>query len=129
VKRALDQTLTVPLLPQTYAYGVAFEHLVINEIIRLQHYYQLDYELSYLRTYDDAEIDLIVERPGKKRALIEIKSKDRVTEDDLRHIVSLAADIANSESFCFSRDPYPKVINQVSCLPWERGLQEIGLHQ
>ncbi len=33
VQRALENTLTVELRPQTYAYGLAFEHFVINEII------------------------------------------------------------------------------------------------
>ncbi|MEZ4753022.1 MAG: ATP-binding protein [Bdellovibrionota bacterium] len=127
VKRALDRTLSVPLLPQTYAFGNAFEHFIINEIIRLNHYSQVDYEISYLRTYDDAEIDLIVERPGRKRALIEIKSKERVTQDDLRHILSLKEDISNSEAYCFSRDPNPKKIEGVICLPWQKGLKEIGL--
>lgn len=127
VRHALSRTLTVDLLPQTYAYGVAFEHFVINEIVKLQHYKNLDYELSFLRTYDDAEIDLIIERPGCPRALIEIKSKERIDESDLRHLVSLGKDISNSELFCFSRDPHPKKINNVSCLPWEVGLREVGL--
>ena len=127
VKRALDRTLSVALLPQTYAFGSAFEHFIVNEIIRLSHYSQSDYEVSYLRTYDDAEIDFIIERPGRKRALIEIKSKDRVTQDDLRHILSLKEDISNSEAYCFSRDPNPKTVEGVACLPWQKGLSEVGL--
>src|SRR5690606_7834379 len=33
VKRALERMLTVPVLPRTYAYGEAFEHWVILEIM------------------------------------------------------------------------------------------------
>ena len=129
VKRALDRTLTVPLLPQTYAYGVAFEHFIVNEIHRQQSYAGLDYELSYLRTHDDAEIDLILERPGLPRALIEIKSTVQVTRDHLRHVAQFAKDISNSESFCLSRDPHAKKIDGVHCLHWERGLEELGLYR
>ena len=127
VRRALNRTITVPVLEQTQSYGTAFEHFIINEIIKLSHYAQNDYELSYLRTYDDAEIDLIIERPGLPRALIEIKSKSHVDERDLRHLRSLGNDIANSEMYCFSRDPHPKRLDSIACLPWDRGLRDIGL--
>ena len=127
VQRALNRTLTVELKPQTYAFGHAFEHFVVNEINRLQSYAKKDFRLSYLRTKDGVEIDLIIERPGLKRALVEIKSTERVTEDDVRALQRLGNDIANSETFCLSLDPTPKKIGQVRCLPWQRGLEEIGL--
>jgi predicted AAA+ superfamily ATPase len=127
VQRALNNTLTVELKPQTYAFGVAFEHFVINEINRLQAYAKKDYRLSYLRSKDDVEIDLIIERPGLKRALVEIKSTERVTEEDLRSLQSLGKDIARSEAFCLSLDQTEKKIGAVWCFPWRRGLEEIGL--
>lgn len=127
VQRALNNTLTVELKPQTYAFGVAFEHFVINEINRLQSYAKKDYRLSYLRSKDDVEIDLIIERPGLKRALVEIKSTERVTDEDVRSLQSLGKDIARSEAFCLSLDPIAKKIGGIWCLPWQRGLEEIGL--
>lgn len=127
VQRALNNTLTVELKPQTYAFGVAFEHFVINEINRLQSYAKKDYRLSYLRSKDDVEIDLIIERPGLKRALVEIKSTERVAEEDVRSLQSLGKDIARSEAFCLSLDRTEKKIGAVRCFPWQRGLEEIGL--
>jgi len=127
VRRALDRTISVDVIPQTSSYGNAFEHFIINEVIKLNAAKNLDFELSYLRTYGDAEIDLIIERPGKKKALIEIKSKTHITEEDLRHLQSLGPDISNSESFCLSCDPNEKRIGSVTCLPWDVGLREIGL--
>jgi predicted AAA+ superfamily ATPase len=127
VQRALNNTLTVELKPQTYAFGVAFEHFVISEINRLQSYAKKDYRLSYLRSKDDVEIDLIIERPGLKRALVEIKSTERVTDEDVRSLQSLGKDIARSEAFCLSLDQTEKKIGTVWCFPWQRGLEEIGL--
>ncbi len=127
VQRALNNTLTVELQPQTYAFGIAFEHFVINEINRLQSYGKKDYRLSYLRTKNGVEIDLVIERPGLKRALVEIKSTARVTEDDVRALQQLGNDIPNSETFCLSLDPTPKRIGAAACFPWLRGLEEIGL--
>lgn len=127
VQRALENTLTVDLKPQTYAYGIAFEHFLINEINRLQSYGKKDFRLTYLRTKDGVEIDLILERPGDKRALIEIKSSNRIMEDDVRALNSLGKDISNSESFCLSLDPTPKKLGRVLCLPWQKGLEALGL--
>ena len=127
VQRALSKTLTVELRPHTYAFGLAFEHFVVNEINRLQSYAGKDTHISYLRTKDGVEIDVIVERPGLKRALIEIKSTERVTDDDVRGLQLLGKDISNSEAFCFSLDPTAKKIGEVKCFPWQRGLEEIGL--
>jgi len=73
------------------------------------------------------ELRLIVERPGLPRALIEITSKELVDERDLRHLEGLGRNVSNSEMFCFSRDPHPKRIGGVTCLPWQKGLREIGL--
>lgn len=127
VLRALQNTLTVDLLPHTLAYGMAFEHFVINEIRLRNSYLSRDFRLSYLRTKDDVEIDLILERPGRARALLEIKSTDRVTEDDVRSLQTLAASIPNSECYCLSRDPSPRRLGDVTCLPWHEGIRAVGL--
>lgn len=127
VRRALQRLLNVPLAEQSYEYGQAFEHFIVNEVHRLQSYKQLDYELSFLRTHDQAEIDLVIERPGMPRALVEIKSTPRIEAGDLRSLIRLGNDIANSELFCLSRDPHPQLIQGVACLPWRQGLVELGL--
>lgn len=108
-------------------YGHAFEQFVINEINRLQSYYRKDFRLSYLLTGANVEIDLILERPGMKRAAIEIKSTSSIAKSDLRGLLSLGKDIPNCELFCFSMDPIPKIIEGVHCLPWQVGLVEVGL--
>lgn len=127
VMRSLARLLTVSLKPQTYAYGVAFEHFIINEIHRLQSYGRKDYQLSYLRTKDDAEIDLIIERPGLPLVLIEIKSTNRVTDSDTRSLSKFYKDFDKCEAYCFSQDPHEKKIDNVVCLPWQKGFTEIGL--
>jgi uncharacterized protein len=127
VKRALDRTLTVDLKPGTYAYGKAFEHFVIAEAIRLNEYKQKDFHFSYLRTKDDAEIDLIVDRPGAPVALVEIKSSPRIDERDTRSLERFAADMPRSEAFILSTDPVAKRIGKVQAFTWQQGLAELGL--
>lgn len=125
VVRALSDTLTIPLQAGTYAYGRAFEHFLTLEIIRRHAYAERDFRCSYLRTKDDAEIDLIIERPGLPIALVEIKSGTQMNADDVRQLVHLGKAFGKHESYCLSNDPVPKIINGVQVLPWGAGMTEI----
>jgi uncharacterized protein len=127
VKRALDRTLTVPLLPRTYAYGEAFEHWVILEIFRRNEYLKRDYRLSYIRSHAGPEVDLVLERPGKGVALVEIKSAERVQPEMTKHLESFQAELPRAEAFLLSLDPVPQKIGTVTCLPWKEGLNMLGL--
>ncbi len=127
IRSALARTLDIPVVPRTYAYGDAFEHLVVCEIVRLASYARKDWVLSYLRTKDDAEIDLVIDRPGQPRACVEIKSTTVASPLDAGKLARLAADIPNSEAFLLSLDPVPQRIGPVTCLHWTEGVAALGL--
>jgi predicted AAA+ superfamily ATPase len=127
VKRALEHTLTVPLLPQTFAFGNAFEHFIIAELIRINAYYVKDWSFSFLRTKDDVEIDLIIERPGKIKVFIEIKSSENVSQEDCRSLSAFAKE-TKGKFLLLSRDPHTKEFGSVLCLPWKEAIQVI-LHE
>jgi predicted AAA+ superfamily ATPase len=124
VVRALARLTTVPLQPQTHAYGKAFEHFVILECMRLADYHRKEFRFSYLRTINDVEIDLIVERPGKNLLCIEIKSATQVLPESVSAFARLCRDIPNSEAICLSNDKYAKQIDNVLVMPWQQGLKE-----
>jgi predicted AAA+ superfamily ATPase len=126
IKRALANTLNIRLDPKTFEFGNAFEHFIILEVFRLNSYLEHDYKLSYLRTKDDAEIDLIVERPGHPDLLIEIKSYDRVQESDTRALQAFVDSWDRpAEGLLLSRDPSHIMSHDIKCYPWDRGLREI----
>jgi len=127
IKRALDRTLGLGLQERTYAYGEAFEHFVVIEIVRLCSYLKPDWRCSYLRSKDGAEIDLIIDRPGLPYALIEIKSTINAGERDVAGLNRFLRSFSSAESFCISRDPYEKKIGDVWCFPIKTALQKIGL--
>ena len=127
VQHALARTLNVPVTPQTSAYGNAFEQWIITEAYRLNSYLKRDWDFSYLRTKDDAEIDLIIDRPGMPLALVEIKSSKSVDETSVSSLAKFAKDMGKAQSFCLSTDPVPKKIRGIHCLPWQMGLSELGL--
>ncbi len=123
VARALNRTLPVALLPQTKAYGDAFEHFVILEIHRLVSYFLPDYRLSYLHTKDDEEIDLIVDRPGQPLLCIEIKSATDLTEDNLNKFASLVSGLPGSEAVCLYNGQVEKLYGSIRVIPWAEGIK------
>ena len=123
IKRALDRTLSVELLPQTFAWGDAFEHWVITEFVKNISYQRLDWTLSYARTKDDVEIDLIVDRPGMADLFVEIKSKDRVTASDVRALETLGKDLSpEAEKWLLSRDELEQTFGSTRALHWQKAL-------
>ncbi len=127
VARALNRTLSVPLLPQTTAYGDAFEHYVILEIYRLVSYFHPEYRLSFLRTKDDEEIDLIIDRPGQPLLSIEIKSATSLVEEDLKKYSSLTSGLPECEAVCFYNGQTEKLYGSTRLIPWAEGVKRYFL--
>lgn len=123
VSRVLSRLLKVPLLPQTNAYGDTFEHFIIAEVLKLAQYYHRDYRFSYFHTKDGAEIDLIVDRPGKALLLIEIKSASQITESILSKFTKLSSEFKNAEAICLCNEPHQKSYGAMKVFPWQQGLE------
>lgn len=124
VVRALMRLIEIPLTEKTNAFGNAFEHFIINQCVQLASYRHRNYRFTYLETKDDAEIDLVVERPGKNILFIEIKSSDNIEERHLTTLKSLSQDFGECEAICFSRDPYAKKLGHITVYPWEIGVKK-----
>lgn len=125
VVRALARRLSIPLAEKTVAYGDAFEHFIILEIMRLASYYEPEYRFSYIRTPSDVEVDLVIERPGKPVLFIEIKSTTEIERADISGFLRLSRDHGACEAICLSRDPYLKKIEHVTSFFWKDGLKYI----
>lgn len=123
VVRALSRRLSVSLVEKTNAFGEAFEHFIILEIIRLASYFEPEYRFSYLRTPSDVEVDLVVERPGKPILFIEIKSTDEIERTDLSAFIRLTKDFGECEAIVLSRDPYLKKLDHVVSFFWQEGIK------
>ena len=125
VTRALAHMLNVQPAPQTSYYGDLFEQHVICELRSRNHYENLDYKLNYLRTKSDVEIDLVVTRPGKPLALVEIKSTNQVKEDHFSSLIHFADDFPKADLFLWSQDPTPQKSGRIMALPWQDGIRNL----
>ncbi len=124
VTRALSRMLSVPLIPSTAGYGDAFEHFIILECIKLRDAHHSEYKFSYLKTKDDVEVDLVVERPGKLPLFIEIKSSTQMTSEAISSFIHLSRDYGKCEAICICDEPYEKMIHHVRVLPWKIALRK-----
>ncbi len=127
VKKSLQNTLNVETLEQTSDFGGAFESWFVNECMKLNSYKELDYKFSYLRTKDDMEIDLIIERPGLPLVLVEIKSAKKIDDKHIKSLVHFSKDFPKAQLICASRVQRPQKVGNVNILPWKQALEEIGL--
>lgn len=120
VKKALEASLDSAPVEGTFAFGDLFESFVIQEIHRLNHYFEKDFRLSYFRTKNDAEIDLILTARGKD-ILIEIKSANRVDEIEVNKLARLREGFkSGTKTYFLSRDPQDQLITGVECLEWKK---------
>lgn len=123
--RALSRTLAVPLSAGTYEYGKLFESFIVLECYKLANYFFPDYRLSYLRTQDGLEIDLVIERPGAALLFIEIKSTDKIRPDHLRPLQMVAKDFGDkAEYVCFACVDKALKFDQVMVYPWQDGIKK-----
>ena len=127
IQRALSQTLSVELLPHTKAFGESFEQWFILEIVKNASYRRFDWRYAYLRTKDNKEIDLIIQRP-KNLLLIEIKSKDLVQKSDTKILEKLGTELdPSAEKWLISNDTLERKWGSVRALHWKQALQELFL--
>jgi predicted AAA+ superfamily ATPase len=98
VTNALQRRLTAP--PDPVSRGRLFEQWVIGESRRVLDYAKSEARLFYYRTHNGAEVDLLIEKHGKLRLAIEIKSARRV----------VCADLTGLRSFADAHPNVPRVV-------------------
>ena len=126
VKKALEGTLTLPLKPKTFSFEQTFEHFILLECIKLNHYLRKPYKFSYCKTKNGLELDLIIQRPGKKELLVEIKSTEEIRKDHIKTIKSFSKDWETShEAQLWSMDTQAQSIEGIQCLPWKIALKKL----
>ena len=93
--------------------GNEFESLVISEIYKQTKTIQASANFFHLRTQDGKEVDLIIELPEGYLAF-EIKMKDIVGKQDIRHLINLQEilDKPLLKAFVISNDPQTKYFDE-----------------
>ncbi len=128
IKRAIENSFDLPIRPQTSSYGKAFEHFFILECIRLNDYYKKGYKFSFLRTKDNLEIDLIVEKNSRNKIAIEIKSSKDIRLEDFKNQSVLANDL-KAPLWVVYTGIDERANEFVKLYPWQTALKNLFLDE
>jgi len=118
VRNALLNKHLAPVEEKTYDYGILFESFIINEIHRLNKYFKTRFELSFYRTNNGAEVDLIMEKVDGKVLALEIKSSSNPSKADFSGLYSFQELVPNAELVCVANLNQKRVYGDVTVYPW-----------
>jgi len=126
VVRALTNLAGESLIPSTFEYGELFETFLINEIFKMSEALEKRWRFSYLRTKDDVEIDLIIEKPRGTPILIEIKpTNGKLHSEKLASFRKIGKKFDGSIKLLLSNEKESYVAEGIECLHWKEGLKRI----
>lgn len=126
IVRAAEQKLTAAIVPGSFEYGKYFESWFINEVIKINHYREKDWQLSFLRTSNDVELDLIIETPRGEILGIEIKSKAAPVEVDFASAFAALKRLKpTARCVCVCTGPAARKVGNYEVLPYQAMLQEL----
>ena len=66
-----------------------------------------------------------MERPGKRILLVEIKSTEKVIQDNYHALKLFSLSFENPELMVISRDPAHRMVDGIELAPYQRALEKI----
>jgi len=124
IATALRGELSKSLIAGSPPYGRAFEHFIVLETKRALDYREREARISFFRTSDGAEVDLILELRGEIWA-VEIKSSSEPSLADVRGLRSFMKDHKYQRAICACQTPRPYTAEGVEFLPWQQFISQL----
>jgi len=106
----------------TEAFGHAFEHLIIQEVIAYLGYTFSNEKLTYWRTSGGYEVDCII---GNGRIAIEIKSCNEVKSRHTKGLKAFQEDFPQARLITVSLDKYKRTMGDIEIFPATEFLSEL----
>jgi uncharacterized protein len=119
---AIKKMLTVDLIEGTPLYGETFEHFIILEIMKAIAYRREEIDVSFFRTSDGVEVDIILEKHGK---IIPIEIKSSAEPRKISGMRSFLKDHTVERAYCVCQTPRAYVENNVRFLPWQDFIEKM----
>ncbi len=110
--------------PKSPSYGDSFEHWVILETRRLLSYRQHQFSMTFFRTTDGAEVDLILEK-GNEVWAVEIKSSETPALRDIKGLRSFLKDHQVQRAICVCQAQHLYREGKIEFMPWKSFFEEL----
>jgi len=127
VTRAIRKKLSSPIIAKTTEYGEAFEHFIINEILHLASYKELEDIFSFYRTSNDTEVDLVVNKPDGTIYAIEFKSGGNPGPGAFSGLKSFQEINPKAQLFCACTTTRDQKRGDVHVVNWREMIKILGL--
>lgn len=119
VLRALQKRLSLKIETQTFEFGNYFETFLINETLKISAYQEKDLSLSFLRTANNVEVDLVIQSPKGDILGVEIKSKPHPIASDFKTGFQALKSLApKAKCICVSTANKPRIVEGYEVLPY-----------
>ena len=106
--------------------GILTEQLIYQQLLSSAQSLSLDIDIHSLRTRSGVEIDFWIKLEGKRFG-IEVKTSDKLSNSDVRHLVLFKKNEPKAQYFLFHFGQKETKIDNIWCLPWSKGFKDIGL--
>jgi predicted AAA+ superfamily ATPase len=103
-------------------FGKVFEHFIYQEIYAHSRYSDLNYPVNYWRTASQIEIDFVL---GDHEVGIEVKATSMARTRHLKGLKAFAEEYQTKKLILITNDPYPRLVENISILPWNVFLQRL----
>ena len=101
------------------AFGRAFEHFILMELVAHRSYRELGYDLNFWRTKSGLEVDFIL---GGGEVAIEVKGSHRVGSADLRPLRAFVEEHAPRRAIVVANESRARISQGIEILPWKKFL-------
>ena len=121
VTRAITKTLSSPA--SFSERGFLFEQWMLQEAVRINSYYQKDWNFYFWRTSHGAEVDLIVEKANRIIYAFEFKSNTSLSSADLTGLKAFLGDHPRVSSFVVAPVNEPLTMDGIKVITPEQFLK------
>ncbi len=106
--------------------GLLSEQVVYQQLFHSANALRKNIEINSFRTRGGREIDFLIKLESKFIG-IEVKTSDKIIDDDVRHLLALKKEEPHFDFylFHFGKDEFKR--NGIWCLPLAAGMKELGL--
>ena len=111
-----------PLEIRSEAFGRAFEHFILTELMAHASYSLLHYDIRFWRTRAGLEVDFVL---GDGEVAVEVKSTPRVDRRALRSIRAFVEEESPRAAYLVCDEPDERLVEGVRITPWRRFLQAL----
>jgi len=105
--------------PRGEAFGRAFEHFILMELLAYRSYSGKGFPLTFWRTRNGLEVDFVL---GDGEVAVEVKGSSRVDGRDVHGLRAFLSDHAPKAAYVVSTEPAPRSAEGLRFLPWRNFL-------